>query len=374
MGVACLVVGAGVVTAQERTAEQRPAPQAMRVDTLSPTLEATLQAWYDATKGIEKLEGRHTQVESDDTFRSEKHSAGQFFYEGPDKGRIDMGPRPANQCRPRARQGMNPYKVVPGEVTQWVCNGVDLKQVDVAKKEVTVTPIPPQHRGKNIMNGPLPFLLGMPPEVVKQRFKISFPGAQFEPKGDIRTWLADPKSTVMLRVIPLLAQDAQNWKEALVVLSKPDFLPVRIKLYAPGGEGDTVYEFSDLKVNHNPLIPIFTKDPFEPNLAGYNLINLNLNGGGPEQGPSVAPVALPQTVPSVVGFDHAQAEKVLLARRYQVKKFPGEQTNDKEFVGKVQAQQYPAGEKLPAGKVVGLKIWMAAPGIRPASASRPVSP
>ncbi|QDT16963.1 hypothetical protein [Alienimonas californiensis] len=379
LGVACIAVCSAALTAQESPAPQRPDPQAMRVDAVSPALQATLQAWYDATKDVQKLEGSHIQVLSDDSFRTEAHSVGKFFYEGPDKGRIDLDPRPESQCRPRARGAQAPYEVTAGEVKKWVCDGTKLMQIDEAKKEVTVTEIPPQHRGENIMNGPLPFLLGMPPEVVKRRFKISFPPNHEPPAADMQRWLADPNSTVMLKVLPLQKQDAQNWSEAWVELSKPDFLPKNVKLYAPGGGSDTMYQFHDLKTNDERglIRKLFGQgDPFQPNLRGYKAIPMNVAGGpapaggdGAPQGPGIVPQPMPQVVPSVVGLPHATAEKLLVARNYAVKKYAGDPTETKALVGKVQVQQHEGGTKLPPGETVGLKIWIAAPAIRQAAAA-----
>ncbi|MEM9702635.1 MAG: hypothetical protein AAF907_09345, partial [Planctomycetota bacterium] len=94
LSVACIVLGAGVAVAQQAQPPARPQPQAMRVPQLDPALEATLQAWYLRTKDIKKLEGSLVKIESDNAFRSETHSVGRFYYQAPDKGRIDSGPRP----------------------------------------------------------------------------------------------------------------------------------------------------------------------------------------------------------------------------------------------------------------------------------------
>lgn len=129
-------------------------------------------------------------------------------------------------------------------------------------------------------------------------------------------------------------------------------------------------------------------DPYKPNLRGFNLVTQNLVAGPPagagsragdggrgpmaeRQGPGVAPTPMPQVVPAVVGLPAATAEKILVARQYKVKFYPGGPTATKALVGKVQAQQFPAGEKLPAGQVVGLKYWVAAPELRQASATAP---
>ena len=386
LAAAGLLLTSGAAFAQAPARAQpaaKPSPHAMRVETLSPALEATLQAWYAATKDVEKLEGRHVQVASDNTFQSEKHSVGKFYYQAPDRGRIDLQPRPKSQCAARNRGKQAPYAVEAGDPRTWVCDGENLLDVDVAKREVNVTPLPPQHRGAGIMNGPLPFLLGMPPAMVKRRFRVRFPSPAFAPKGDVRAWLADPGTNVTLAVQPLLRQDSENWTSAVVVLSKPDFLPVRVRLYLPGGAGDTTYEFSDLQKNKSGFITVFTGDPFKPNLRGYQVVTRAIGGGAPANdpgaeggpapaaNPAVAAGQAPQTVPAVIGMPTAWAVNVLTASGYQPKKYPGSPTENRALVGKVEAQQYEHGTELPAGKVVGLKIWVAGPTLRQASAEQP---
>ena len=303
--------------------DARPVGRALRVPKNSPVLEATLVAWYEATKGVNKLEGKHIEVRADKSFRAETHRVGQFFYEAPDHGRIDMEPRPEAECVPTRRtdgagRPAAPYAVQPGSPKKWVCDGERLLDIKVKEREANLTALPPQHRGSNIMNGPLPFLLGMPPEAVKKRFRMRM---MREPKianrAQMDAWLADPNSQVMLEVLPLLQQDMANWEKAQVLLRKPDFMPVRVKLFEPGGESDTTYIFSDFKVNASGFLTLFKGDPFKPNLTGYKIVPVGAGAAQPAAGP--APVAaanrgqLPQIVPG--GREHAGPRRPVDAGR-----------------------------------------------------------
>ena len=230
----------------------RPAPANARVEALPPDLEATLAAWYEATRDVETLEGSHTELQTVHSAAQETHRTGRFFYAEPDRGRIDLRPGVVDGVAPQTRPGA-PYAVVAGPAETWVCNGEDVKQIDDAAKEYRVTALPPDQRGANIINGPLPFLLGVPPETLKKRFRLRFVPGQ-EPKGGVRAWLADPRTMVMLELLPRREADAQNWSKAQVMLTKPEFLPRAVKLFGPAAGGrradvETVYAFKKVVPN-----------------------------------------------------------------------------------------------------------------------------
>ena len=341
----------------------RPAPANLRVENLSPALEATLAAWYAATRDVEKLEGTHTEIRTVKSFAVEYHRAGKFYYQSPDHGRIELVPADVEGKAPQTRPG-EPYAVVPGQPELWICDGVRVTSQDRAAKEAQIIELPPDQRGENIMNGPLPFLLGMPPATVKARFQLRFfPGS--EPTGDVRAWLKDPASKVVLELLPRRQQDSKNWRKAQVMLSKPDFLPVAVKLFAPGGDMEIVYNFRGIKKNRAAIFSVFLGDPFKPDLKGYAIVRGN--GGPAGQAPPAAAAAggkPPQRVPAVTTMPYKMATAVLRERGYEVNLARGPETDKKALVGKVAAQQYKPGAELPAGKTVGLKVYRAAPSIR----------
>ena len=352
----------------------RPAPASARIETLAPDLEATLAAWYDATRGVKTLEGGHTELQTVHSAGQETHRVGRFFYAEPDRGRIDLKPGNVAGVKPQARPG-EPYAVVAGPAETWVCDGAQVVQLDEPAKEARVTELPPDQRGENIINGPLPFLLGVPPRVLKERFRIRFvPGRG--PKGDVRAWLADPTTTAMLELLPRRAEDAQNWSKAMVMLSKPAFLPRAVKLYGPAAAGqkpdvETVYAFNGLKPNRSGFLKMFRGDPFAPDLAAYTTVR---TGAVPAAAAAAGGAAAAKpSVPSVVSMPYKMAAKVVRGRGYEPKLVRGPATDTKALVGKIAAQSVPARTQLPPGSPVELEVYVAprpAGGVRPAGATR----
>ena len=124
-------------------------------------------------------------------------------------------------------------------------------------------------RGQNIINGPLPFLFGMPPEKAKLRYQF--------------TLLKENKQKVMLAVKPRWQQDAANWREAKVILDKNNrYLPEAVQLIDPTGNLETVYTFGRLIVDKTQII---FRDPFNPHLFRYKLVTK-----APPAGPAKKPL------------------------------------------------------------------------------------
>ena len=144
------------------------------------------------------------------------------------------------------------------------------------------------------MDGPLPFLFGMPPDKAIRRYKMSL--------------LGQSKDEVWIRAFPRWKQDAVNYREATVILDTATYLPKHVRLTAPDNT-QTIYSFFRLKVNSNfdALAKIFGNSPFRPNLKRYRV---------------VASQSEP-IVPSVIGMPWKKAQTVLTAAGYKVKFRPG---------------------------------------------------
>ena len=85
---ACVVVSSDPLFAQ--------APKAGRARVGPPAVDAALQTvlidWFKNTRGINSLNGSHTKYVYDSVFKLETRGVGRFYYEAPDKGRIDIFP------------------------------------------------------------------------------------------------------------------------------------------------------------------------------------------------------------------------------------------------------------------------------------------
>lgn len=259
-----------------------------RAPEMSPEMEAELDnlltQWAQASDRIKRLEGRHFRIVYDLTFETESQSEGEFGYEDPDKGRIDVTPvqitpqliaareaevkkalEEKRRSSVRMAQNGEPFALTPALEEGWYCDGQRVYSLDIPKKQAIVAQLPSEMQGENIMDSPLPFLFGMPPEKARRRFEMAFTGGQFDPRS----------GRANLVIYPNLPQDSQNWSHADVILDLKTFLPVAVQLFDPAESRITVYKFRDMKINGTigSLFRALTgKNPFTPNLDGYSVV------------------------------------------------------------------------------------------------------
>mgnify|MGYP001245515564 FL=1 len=351
---------------------------------LSPELERLLLHWAASSAKIERLEGEHLRRVYDLPFEIEKLSQGRFYYETPDKGRINITPvtitaqmleqRTSGEVPTKKRKDGKPFELKSDQEECWSCDGSRVYEMDIAKKEARVAQLPTDLQGKNIMDSPLPFLFGMPPDKAKRRFKMTL----------VRPIEAN-SSRAYLHILPRLPQDAGSWASADVILDLKTFLPSAVQLMDPAGTKITVYSFSGMKVNENKWIDsIFdTQDPktrFTPDLRGFN-VNVS-DGTQPVQtaertpGDSrmdadpIRPAAEKEVPPGLVnvqGLFHADA--VIQLERQGLKRDkenaevnniileagpPAEKDAD---IFTVRSQDPPPGTPLKRGMKVRISIW-----------------
>jgi TIGR03009 family protein len=283
----------------QRKRKRLQSPQ-LRVKKLSPELEQILVEWAAASGNIRKLRGEHQRLVYNLVFEVENRAQGKFYYEAPDKGRMDLRgmkiPKDAT-TRKKGKSG-KPFQIESDHPERWICNGSDIRQINDVEKTVEIFPIPPDARGVNIMDGPLPFLFGLPPEKAKRRFELKL--VENSSYGKITHF-------VHLHVKPRWESDARNWQEAEVILDKrQQYLPFAVKLIDPGGNLETIFKFSKFKINKRDSI--FGKGPFKPLLRGYK-IKVN----EPEMPVQRVVQRNPNLMPRLTGLP-AEAAKTLLQK------------------------------------------------------------
>ncbi len=334
-----------------------PAGAVLKVQQLPKALEEILKNWERESKKIQKLEGNHTRYWYDDVFQVEKHSEGKFYYEQPDKGRIDITPLKI----PKGAQGRKknakgkPYQLKPGDNERWVCDGKRIFSIDEGEKTYEVYPIPLERRGANIMEGPLPFLFGMPAEVAKKRYFLKL--------------LVDTPRQIVIAVKPRRQADAANYSEAKVILNPETYLPSAVQLIHPGKNQSTVYTFSQVVANKKRgiLSTWLGKNPFAPDLEGYQLQGKVVAAAGenqvqqprrPVQQP-VRPVQqLAFKVPSMIGKDYKTAQQQLKDMGLKSELHagaPATKAGQRKFY--VYNQKPKAGETAQQGAVIHLQLY-----------------
>lgn len=328
---------------------------------LPPELEKLLRDWAAASERIQRLEGKHVRRVYDTEYEIEKLSQGRFYYETPDKGRIDITPvkitnrvltqRQMNEVPIKKKKDGKPFDLKSDEDECWFCDGWRVYELDVAMKEASVAQLPCDMQGENIMHSPLPFLFGMPPEEAKRRFQMSLP----QP--------IDPKTgRAFLHILPRLPQDAGDWASADVTLDLNTFLPDAVQLVDPAGTKITVYSFESLKVNENEWFDksFDEQSPrrrFRPDLSGFTINSSD--GGQPDQ-------EKPELV-NVQGMLHFNA--VTKLQRQGLMRIKNNQNKNNIIleagpaairegdVFTVKSQDPPPGTPLQTGMKVRLTIW-----------------
>jgi len=256
----------------------RPAAEPLRVEPVTPELLAILQQWEASGEKIQRLTGKHTRFVYDYVFEVEKRSKGEFLYVAPDMGSFEIEPISVPKGAVGAKVGKSgsPFKLEPDLPERWVCNGKEILKIDDQAKTYEMVVIPPEGRGQNIIDGPLPFLFGMKADQAQRRYALEL--------------LKETEREVWLKAIPRLQQDAVNYREATIILDRETFLPRAVRLIDPSGNKETVHAFKDLTVNGRPNLFGLGSDPLKPNLASYKRV---LN----DKGVQAADVQAPQAPP-----------------------------------------------------------------------------
>lgn len=362
---------------------------------LQEQLDQLLESWSAASERITRLEGRHFRIVYDTEFEVERQSEGEFAYEKPDKGRIDITPvlitpeliaarlkeardskAEKRKSQVRLKRNGDPYDLAVTQPEQWSCDGQRVYSLDLEKKEALVAQLPAVMQGRNIMDSPLPFLFGMPPETAKRRFTIFFAGSQFDPRS----------GRAYLTIFPRLPQDGNSWKQADIILDLKEFLPVAVQLLDPAGTKVTVYKFRDFVKNEPDwkmrVQLVNPKTRFTPDLRGFNMVLVGeettqitppgnekemqqppSKGGGTVPNPAKDPA---NALANVAGLRHDEA--VIQLERQGLTRSKEKETNEIILeagppaqkpgdIYRVKSQDPEPGTLLKRGMKVKLTIW-----------------
>lgn len=320
----CLLASIQIFSTSSAVAQQRSTGQgqqapgannaAQQQPKVSRELWQLLSDWSRSSSSIEHLYGKHERHVYNMAFETEQISEGKFGYAKPDKGRIEMKPiaitkdmiqrrnqptaRVERKTAPDGKPGA-PLDLKPDSPERWLCDGEKVYDIDDAKKEARVVQLPPDQRGENIMNTPLPFLFGLPPDKALKRFNI-----------EIVTDYRPRQQFVALSVTPRTRQDSDNWILAQVMLNTKTFLPEAVKLTDPAKTKKTLYKFTEMKTGV-PMIEFWKlKNPWDPKLGGYKI---HMISPGQEQQQQMAAQSPSPQFPNLMGMAHNIAEEKLIA-------------------------------------------------------------
>lgn len=367
--------------ATRQPAAQRPVTAVS--EPVSAALNQLLTDWSASSDRIEQLHGKHQRRVYDLAFQTERISQGEFGYAKPDKGRITMTPMKitkellASRNRPDARverkQDGTPFDLRPDNAERWLCDGERVYDIDEEAKEARIAQLPPEQRGKNIMNTPLPFLFGMPPRQAIKRFRIKIV-KDFRPQ----------QQYVALQIEPRTMADKRSWILAQVMLDTKSYLPRSVRLTDPAKTKETTYTFYDMTTRAN-LMAIWS-DPWDPKLKNYKLQIVHptegqvADGTGNPAGAALRPGsaqtgsgqpgglrqppgrATTKVFPNLKHVAHDKAEQTLIAAgipKANIKKKQAGPAPQANLIYRVSAQYPAAGKPLDTRAEVVLMIYTA---------------
>lgn len=239
--------------AEQPGEEERPGdPAILEVQKLTPELESILDNWEAKTSQIEKLKGSFVRTTYDNVFNIQKLAKGEFMYEAPDKGYYTFEGYNPDKPRLKIAKDGKPFAFEPDHDEKWYCTGAEIYQLNVTDRTYFKSSIPEENRGKNIIDGPLPFLFGMKKSQAVRRYNLELHSSN--------------DREIRIRAYPKLQQDLSNYSEAEVILDAETYLPKAMKLVDSPGTKETVHLFNNVSTS---IIKWPFRDPFRPNLIGF---------------------------------------------------------------------------------------------------------
>jgi TIGR03009 family protein len=281
-------------------------------------IEQVLQYWEGRSDKVRLFECKFQRWDYDGGFvdanqrrHPRTYAEGAIKYAQPDKGlyRVEK----LVSILPPANPGDKPQEVVqnPDVGEHWICDGEKVYSFEANKKQVTVTPLPPEMQGKAIADGPLPFMFGAKAPTIQARYWIhEVPASPTEKK----------KGKYWLEAVPKSRQDAQNFKLVRIVLDEKDFLPESLEIFAPNfnppqNDARQTYVFSNRVVKDEATIKdmvtkgldpfgILRRDFFDPRIpAGWRKVtqdssaNVPIGPPPPQQAGPAPPPRQPLSIP-----------------------------------------------------------------------------
>jgi len=223
---------------------QEPAWAAQQKPEEQKWINDVLRYWENHSEKIKLFECRFRRWDYDGGIQQASgarhwrtYAEGLIKYGQPDKGLFKIeklvSALPGDAGQPPQQVLQNPEL---GE--HWICDGQQVFSFEANKKQVTVSPLPPEMRGKAIVDGPLPFMFGAKAQTIQARYWIR----------DVRP--PESQGQYWLEAVPKSRSDAQNFKMVRIVLSEKEFLPELLTIYLPNydpprNDARQVYQFVD---------------------------------------------------------------------------------------------------------------------------------
>jgi len=240
-----------------------PAPP----ETLSPEeqrrLDDVLQAWGRRSQSITRYGCTFKRWQYDPVFGPRNtfktYSEGVIKYAAPDKGvfRVEKHLDGTAEAKP----GDEPNFVLRQDgLEHWICDGRWLYELDSHQQRITQRELPAQVRAPAAATVGVPFLLGAPVEIVRQRYWLRLLPVPDRVHGQY--WL---------EAVPRIRQDAVRYQRLQVIIDQGDFLPAGLVIFDRNFDSQrnparTTFTFENVQVNWDDAEGTFDREFGEPNV------------------------------------------------------------------------------------------------------------
>lgn len=229
-------------------------------------LDTILKNWHEQVSQYHGVNTSFKKTSYDDVFEVQKMGAGTLKVNRSGEAEyIVRGLGIHQNIRTKTNSRGKPYHLEPDQDETWYWGNRKIILLNITDRTFDQIDIPdpkPDSKKSSIFgsfysgffNGIFlqPFLLGMPPEELKQRYDV--------------TILKQNAEQVRIAFKPITQQDLQNLSEAELILNLKTYLPYALKIVDPPGTKTTVYLFEEINGTETP------EHISEPDLTGYQSV------------------------------------------------------------------------------------------------------
>lgn len=220
-------------------------------------LDRVLSAWEKSTASIDRYQCKFSRWQYDPTKHNDPNvfntaASGVIRYLNPDKGMFQVEEIKFLKQDPT---GKWIHEAIPGQFGEWwICDGQSVHLYDQTQKHAKKYPLPPNMRGAEVFNSPLPFVFGVKAQKVNDRFWIRPLPPPQGPNGQPN------ENVILLEAYPKFQADAVNYHHVTIYLDSKEILPIAIIIYlpqwTPQSDHKEVFEFRDREINAGLLAKI----------------------------------------------------------------------------------------------------------------------
>jgi TIGR03009 family protein len=231
-------------------------------------LFAVLKAWERDTADIKTMKSNLRVYKYDPTFGNKPQElTGELRFEAPDKGLY--------RVKDAKSEGWSEY---------WMCDGKSVFEFSPVNKQLIERTLPPELQGKRIVDGPMPFFLGIDANRLLHRYFMRI----------VPTPAQAPKDQIWIEAWPKYQADAANYHHVTVILvvsNDKKLSPYAVEKFDTNGKDRTVHCLDNIAVNESK--GWFQKNEYIPKLPSGWIKVINPEQQAPPPEPRKATTAQP---------------------------------------------------------------------------------